>query len=59
MDIADYEGWALAMCTLLDRIENENNDPEVDTIVRQRFALAEAHGFKVEWTGVICSGKSH
>ena len=55
----DYQGWALAMCTLLDRIENENEDPEIDEIVRQRFALAEQYGFKVEWSGVIGSGEKH
>ena len=49
----DYMQWAFDMCTLLDRIEQVCNDDDVEILCCERFKLAEKHGVKVEYTGMI------
>ena len=49
----DWQGWALDMCTLLDRIEAVCDDPEaVHKLCRERFTLGEKHGLTFEIIGL-------
>lgn len=47
-DEIDYKSWAMAMATLLDRIELESDKPEtVRRLCHMRFEIAKANGAKV------------
>ncbi len=55
----DYEKWAIAMCSLLDRIEDVADDEDaVLKLCRGRFELAEEHGLEVDFLGPT-SGATH
>ena len=54
----DYEGWALAMCSLLDEIERCAGDElirprdmphRIEELCSMRFNLAEKHGLEVRF----------
>ncbi len=55
----NWRAYALAMCSLLDEIERaaegliDDHDYNIDVhrLLRSRFALAEEHGFEVEFLG--------
>ena len=48
----NWQGWALDMCSLLDRIEAINDDCEtVKELCRGRFELAAKHGLTVQIIG--------
>ena len=50
----DWQAWAMAMATLLDRIEIESDKPEtVRKLLHMRFEIAKAHGAKVVFEGPI------
>jgi len=50
--VADYEGWAIAMCSLLDRIEMVSDDEDaVRKLTKGRFEIAARHGFTVVFSG--------
>ncbi len=55
----DYEGWARAMCVLLDRVEAVTEDEIVLKICSDRFALAEQYGLDVIHTGQPLSVLEH
>ena len=47
----NWEGWALDMCSLLDRIETTTDDEKTRTLCQDRFELARRHGLDVEMHG--------
>jgi len=58
--VIDYEAWAIELCTLLDRIEEEAFcADDVRELCRQRFAIAEKHGLTVQFTGQPGSANTH
>ena len=49
----DWRGWALDMCSLLDRIEVVRDDPRlVHKLCQGRFDMARKRGLIVEMTGL-------
>ncbi len=60
----DYQPWAVALCTLLDKIElltlnNEYTDDmaEVGDLCRQRHDIARDHGLLVVYDGTVGSAR--
>lgn len=54
MDDIDWKAWALAMCSLLDAIEDAIYKGDRDTalaLVGGRHKLAQDHGLKVQILG--------
>jgi len=48
----DYPGWAIAMCSLMDRIQMVADDEEaVRKLLSWRFGIAEQHGIKIDILG--------
>ena len=55
MSDVDYEKWAVALCGLLDEIEQALNDRRLkhaDLLVRKRFEIAVEQGFEVVFTPI-------
>ena len=55
MSDVDYEKWAVALCGLLDEIEQALNDDrlgDADILVRKRFEIAVEQGFEVVFTPI-------
>ena len=47
--MTDYDSFGSALLTLLDRIELETDDETTRALCKQRFQIAEDHGFTVEF----------
>jgi hypothetical protein len=54
----DYPRYVDALLSLLDRIEMETTDETTHALCKQRFQIAEDHGFTVEF-GEPASGVVH